>query len=196
MSPRITTSFVACIILGACAQESAPPPVQPQPQPGPYPVGAAPPCRPSQPMCAPDRRAIVTACGNQLNLVQMCLGPAGCSASGNSLACDDSIARPGDPCRAEGAYGCTPEANAMIACRGGRQAVASSCKGSRGCASGAAIACDTSIADAGDPCDGEGSSACARDGRSLLRCTRGVFGFGQACNSSACLMTGGRILCQ
>lgn len=174
----------------------------------PAPVAQGPTCPQGAPMCSPDRRAVVApSCDGRYLLLKMCNGRNGCSQGPQGIACDDGLAAPapaptpvaggaGIPCAAEGGYSCSPDGATMLQCRGGRTAVASTCKGARRCTEGAAIACDASIADLGDPCDSEGKTACARDGRMRLRCTRGSFVAGEACAQVACMASNGRVLCQ
>ena len=99
------------------------------------------------------------------------------------------------PCAAEGGYDCTPDRRALTVCRGGRTAIASTCRGARGCSVGNAVDCDHSVALVGDPCDGPKEIACAQDAKSLLRCVNGVYQVGEPCRN-ACLSTSGRVLCQ
>src|SRR5688572_24483601 len=56
------------------------------------------------------------------------------------------------PCSPEGSYSCSPDRAVLLACRGGRFVVASTCRGPRACAEGQAVACDHSTAMPGDPC--------------------------------------------
>ncbi len=83
----------------------------------------------------------------------------------------------------------------MLVCRGGRNVIASTCRGARGCTSGTAVACDHSLAAIGDPCDDPGTIGCATDRKTMVRCQNGVFAFAESCRN-ACLATGGRVLCQ
>ena len=92
----------------------------------------------------------------------------------------------GVPCAPEGGYGCTPDRRNLTVCRGGRTAIASTCRGVRGCSVGNAVDCNHSVALVGDPCDGPNEIACAQDGKALLRCSSGVYQFGEACRN-ACL---------
>jgi hypothetical protein len=98
-------------------------------------------------------------------------------------------------CVPEGSYACAPDRIGLLVCRGGHYVVASTCRGVRGCQEGSAVACDTSVALAGDPCDNPGSVACGTDRRTLLRCLEGRYAFGETCRN-ACLSTRGRVLCQ
>lgn len=185
------------VVASACggAESSAPPPAPV----GPPPASAPPPpaaCAPGAPVCHPDGRAIVSFCGPQATLIQRCAGARGCTTTAQGPTCDESVARAGDACRAEGGYGCSDDGGVMLQCVRGRQVVASTCKGPRRCATGERVACDTSTADASDPCADEGRMACSRDGRTLFKCARGVFVADQACARMACMISGSSVLCQ
>src|SRR5579883_1823311 len=43
------------------------------------------------------------------------------------------------------------------------------------------VYCDQSIADEGAPCDDDGATSCASDGKRTLRCQNGAFVAGRAC---------------
>jgi hypothetical protein len=71
------------------------------------------------------------------------------------------------------------------------------CDGTDGCKpSGAAVACDNSIAAVNDGCDTPGDAACSADGKSALICTGGVFGVGETCKGpGGCKTSGDTITC-
>ena len=98
------------------------------------------------------------------------------------------------PC-AEGGYGCTPDRAALTVCRQGRTFLASTCRGPRACSVAAAVDCDHSIAQAGDPCEASTEIACGIDRKTLLRCAGGTYQPSESCRN-ACLSTQGRVLCQ
>jgi hypothetical protein len=101
----------------------------------------------------------------------------------------------GQPCAVEGSYSCAPDRIGLLICRGGITVVASTCRGVRGCVEREAVACDSSMAMAGDPCDSPGSPSCGLDRKTMLRCVSGTFQPAETCRN-ACLSTSGRVLCQ
>jgi hypothetical protein len=146
-------------------------------------------------MCSQDRASVIQCQRGGWVVLQPCMGPRGCALQGNTLACDTSISPIGAPCGGEGSFSCTPDRAALVACRGGRAALSSTCRGPRGCVVGEAVACDHSLAAPGDPCDAPGSLGCAVDRKSMVRCQSGVFVATEVCRN-ACLAAGGRVLCQ
>lgn len=189
-------SLVLAAVACGAAESSAPPPAPAGAPPAAAAPAPAATCAPGPPVCHPDGRAIVTFCGAQATLVQRCAGPRGCTTTAQGPTCDESVARAGDPCRAEGGFACSDDGGAMLQCARGRQVVASTCKGPRRCAIGERVACDSSTADPSDPCADEGRMACSRDGRTLFKCTRGAFVADQACARMACMISGSSVLCQ
>jgi len=193
-------------VLGAmalsCVQESAParpaaaPPMQVQPAPM-GPPQAAPVCATGAPACSGDRKFLLLTCGNaQPALLSTCFGSAGCVQRGAEITCDGSVAAPGDPCVSEGELACSTDGTQLLACRRRVKVLASLCRGPRRCVSAAAIECDSTIANAQEPCDGEGSLACSTDARMLLRCTQGRFVASSPCPGGGCKSAGGKFLCQ
>ncbi len=112
------------------------------------------------------------------------------------MRCDESVANPGGACRLEESFGCTPDKDAMTQCRSGKVVLASTCKGTKKCQIGAAVQCDTSIADQGDACATEGRMACARDAKTLLRCQGGTFATSEQCKYQPCLIGSGKVICR
>ncbi|MBX3225754.1 MAG: hypothetical protein KIT84_30745 [Labilithrix sp.] len=163
------------------------------------PAPAAPPpngaCMNGPPMCSPDRRAVIQCQGGAWRMLQACGGAQGCAVVANMIRCDSNAAPPAaGPC-AEGGYDCAPDRRSLLVCRGGRQVIASTCRGARGCTVASAVDCDHSIAALGDPCESTTEIACATDGKQLLRCAGGTYQLGELC-PNACLSTSGRVLCQ
>ena len=83
-----------------------------------------------------------------------------------------------------------------LACEGVVCDANSTCNYLGRCVSAAAIECDSTIANAQEPCDGEGSLACSTDARMLLRCTQGRFVNSSPCPGGGCKSAGGKFLCQ
>jgi hypothetical protein len=186
---------VGLVLVGVQAcRSSAPPAYNPAP---------AVHCYDGPPICGADQRSVVQCQRGSWVLLQSCPGARGCGIANNMIQCDAApmATQPqapvgvGIPCAAEGGYDCTPDRRNLTICRGGRTAIASTCRGSRGCNVGNAVDCDHSMALVGDPCDGPKEIACSQDSRSLLRCTNGVYQVGEPCRN-ACLSTSGRVLCQ
>ena len=187
-------SFLSLLVglAPACGQPAQQPPAPAPMYAGP-PMGAA--CADGPAMCGADRASVVQCRRGAWVTLQPCFGPQGCSIAGNAIQCDSSLSRPGDPCAPEGGYACTPDRRALTVCRGGRAAMASTCRGARGCVVGQAVDCDHSLAAINDPCDGPKEIACSLDNKQLLRCSGGFYQVGESCRN-ACLATAGRVLCQ
>ncbi|MBX3210084.1 MAG: DUF1962 domain-containing protein [Labilithrix sp.] len=195
---RVLVVIVALGIGGgaqACEARARTAPAQPAPPP-PYagpPPGAQ--CADGPATCGADRASVVQCQRGAWVLLQACPGSLGCSLAGGAIRCDSSPSQAGAPCEPEGGYGCTPDRRNLTVCRAGRTAIASTCRGVRGCSIGNAIDCDHSVALVGDPCDGPKEIACSQDSKALLRCSNGVYQIGEACRN-ACLASSGRVLCQ
>ena len=127
-----------------------------------------------------------------------CGGPKGCSTSEGAITCDESIGREGEPCsQGERAhYACSADGPNRLVCAAGRWKLGSTCRGPKGCeAHSSLVACDDSIAQAGDPCVNEGDSACSVDGKAVLACKGGVFGPATTCRGR-CAAQGLTVRCQ
>ncbi|OJY16292.1 MAG: hypothetical protein BGO98_29835 [Myxococcales bacterium 68-20] len=189
----VTLSVVAAA--GGCESSPQPAPARPPATMTPGPAAPGPQCADGPAMCGADQASVVQCQRGMWVVLQPCAGARGCTIAGGAIQCDTSQSQAGAPCAPEGGYGCTPDQKNLTVCRGGRTAIASTCRGVRGCSVGNAVDCDHSVALVGDPCDGPKEIACAQDGKALLRCTNGVYQFGEACRN-ACLATKGRVLCQ
>jgi len=136
-----------------------------------------------------DRGAALACVGGKVARVT-CGGRAGCSG-----ACDQSVARAGDPCI--GGEACASDAIERLRCEDGRFVSAGRCGGPAGCvvASGA-IACDTSRGDVGDPCREPDAVSCARDGKAALVCTGGRLAAKTTCRGPrGCAIENGKLAC-
>lgn len=195
LRPRDVLFSFGAALLSACdagAHPSAAPPA-------PY-VAPAPQCQDGPAICGADRASVVQCQRGVWVMLQACRGGRGCSTASGAIQCDSAPppapgAGLGAPCAAEGGYECTADRRALTVCRGGRAAIASTCRGARGCTSGNAVDCDHSIAMPGDPCESPKEIACSQDGKAVLRCASGVYQLGEVCRN-ACLATSGRVLCQ
>lgn len=178
------------VILLACHEESAPRAASAQPATAPAPPAYAA-CMDGPPICSQDTKLVIQCQRGAWVVLQSCAST--CAVGPNRMpACT-----PGGSgaCAAEGSYECSADRATLLVCRRGQYAVASTCRGSRGCVSGAAVSCDHSLAAVGDPCDDPGTIACAADRKTMVRCQSGVFAFAESCRN-ACLSAGGRVLCQ
>ena len=136
------------------------------------------PCNLEDDACSTDHRAILHCDKSSFSVSATCKGPGGCTITphdrGATLSCDDHVADPGDLCKGENSA-CAPDHRAMLACKLGKFVVVGACKGPEGCAvtsnPGAGtttVACDGSIGDPQDLC--QGGFACSSDASTLLRC--------------------------
>ncbi len=145
--------------------------------------------------CGADKASVMKCDGGRWTLVGECLGPKGCT-SAQKISCDDSIADVNEPCATEGSAACSRDGSRLLECSGGAMIQRASCRGELHCqVRGGTPTCDTRIAQAGDPCGGDGEVACAVDGRSLLRCTNHVMVETRTCPDS-CAVKGTEILCR
>jgi hypothetical protein len=100
------------------------------------------------------------------------------------MVCDKAI-HVGSPCEA-GAERCSSDGKEWLTCTAGKLTLAGRCRGPAGCRHvdlgdlGGTIACDLSIAEAGDPCTGA-ARACTADALNLLSCSGGAFKVETAC---------------
>jgi hypothetical protein len=96
----------------------------------------------------------------------------GCSGSGSTFACDNSISAIGDGCSQVGDVACTADRKAALECgKDNKFTVGETCKGPNGCViKGDAITCDNDTSDLGDPCHFPGDYACTSDQGLVLRC--------------------------
>jgi hypothetical protein len=127
-----------------------------------------------------------------------CGGPKGCSSSEEgAVTCDESVGREGEACSQGGShFACSADGPSRLACSAGRWKLASTCRGPKGCEPRSSlVACDDSIAQAGDPCLKEGDVACSVDGKAVLTCKAGTFGPSTTCRGR-CVAQGLNIRCQ
>ena len=192
-SMRAAVIFGSMLLVGVAQQGCEARARAPAPAYGGPPPGAQ--CSDGPPLCGADRASVVQCQRGAWVLLQAC--PGGCMVANNALQCSPGASQTGVgvSCAPEGGYDCTSDRRAMTVCRGGRTAIASTCRGARGCSATHAVDCDHSVALAGDPCDGPNEIACSQDGRAMLRCVNGIYRVGEAC-TNACLSTSGRVLCQ
>jgi hypothetical protein len=100
-------------------------------------------------------------------------------------------------CATSHGVACSTDHTLMLRCKGTAFAATSSCRGPKGCNLDAAtfrIACDSSRARAGDPCEQENLRACSDDGRAELECRSGAYVKVRAC-PKACTTNAEGISC-
>ncbi len=118
-----------------------------------------------------------------------CAGPKGCAATGRFIDCDDSLARAGDPCGADGAESaaCSTDGKTLMRCDGKTWTAHRPCRGPKSCASPSQryVDCDDSLAQLGDDCD-DGQRSCSLDGTQLLVCNGGRMAVEASCSPRRC----------
>jgi hypothetical protein len=126
------------------------------------------------PLCADPASGLI--CENGVVTVLPCRGVKGCSTSGSTVACDNSLALVDDACDQPNDVACSVDHKSALECQNAKFALAETCKGARGCAvDGDKISCDNDVADLGDPCQVEGDYACTSDKLMALKCTAHKF---------------------
>lgn len=153
-------------------------------------------------VCTGDKKSMLQCQKNKWTLVQSCLGDHGCGMEKKKVTCDNSLANVGDVCREDEDYACTPDRKTAVVCRGGKFVQATLCKGAKGCKvtgtkeAGFNVACDDSIAAAGDPCEKEDHFACSPDDRAIMKCHGKKFDVDEKCKAKEkCQIRGGQIGC-
>ncbi|HEY4015084.1 MAG TPA: hypothetical protein VGM06_17190 [Polyangiaceae bacterium] len=123
-------------------------------------------------LCTGGDRAVV--CESSAWFEVPCRGPHGCARRGDSDECDDTVAVTGDACPRTPPldYACTNERSAALVCRDGRFALWRDCRGPERCeiVDGRNLRCDTTLGELGDPCEKQGTYACAVDRKTMLAC--------------------------
>jgi hypothetical protein len=114
-----------------------------------------------------------------------CKGARGCARTSDEDECDDTLAAEGDPCPSTPPldYACSSDLSSALACHDGRFDLWRRCRGPQGCkiVDGRNVHCDTSLGEAGDPCERSGTFACSVDGRSMLACDGKTLSVVSAC---------------
>lgn len=127
-------------------------------------------------VCVDGKGALV--CHDGVWRTMACLGPGGCRDG----ACDQTLAVSKDACNRPDERACATDARALLTCSDGAWVVAARCLGDRGCSeTNGELACDSSVAEAGDACREEGARACAAAGGAALACRGGVFAVERPC---------------
>jgi hypothetical protein len=124
-------------------------------------------------------------CNNGKLAEMPCRGVGGCKTTGNIVACDNDVANLSDACDKEEDPACSVDKKTYLKCAGGKFVLDSACRGPKGCnwetkGNMTNFSCDTSIAAAADPCDGDGY-ACAPDMKGQVHCESKKFVLVNSC---------------
>jgi hypothetical protein len=148
-------------------------------------TGGAKACDLTDRACSADNKSlIVCGCSKPAKFeVIPCLGPKGCYADASGTAtCDNRTAKEGDFCdpvaEPQSLFACTDDKRTMLGCLKDKEAwaPARTCRGPSGCVSkGVEADCDSTIAEAGDPCEADGMPACTADREASLECKNAHF---------------------
>jgi hypothetical protein len=86
--------------------------------------------------CSTDGSQVLICKQHTMQRFYSCRGQNGCASSAGKLSCDTSVAKLGDACdkKLEGqAFSCTPEADAILVCRGGAFGLDQACRTGEKC---------------------------------------------------------------
>ena len=152
-------------------------------------------CDKGEARCVDGKHELVCQAGKFIE--SPCNGPAGCGTTARGTSCDFSGNQAGDACSTdeEGTAICANR-DGMLACHAGRYAIVP-CRGGHGClnAEGRAL-CDTSVAEAGDPCNEESLKACSSDGTKVLICKQHAMKPFYSCRGdNGCISNAGKLSC-
>jgi hypothetical protein len=137
-------SSLPSFALLACYEESSPrpqqQPQQPPPQyygppqgappPGygqPPPPQAGPPCIEQSYACSPDRAVMLQCRAGRFVLASTCRGPKAC-VDAQAIACDHTLAAPGDACDDQGGIACSMDRKSVVRCQNGVYLQAEACR--------------------------------------------------------------------
>lgn len=122
--------------------------------------------------CSADGKEMLACRGGEVRAVP-CRGARGCSLTEGKIACDNAIARVGDPCAGDG-RACSEGGKERLRCDKDVMVAEFPCRGPEGCVvSGPKIKCDRTVGVAGDPCEPKLPGACAPGGAAALECRGG-----------------------
>jgi hypothetical protein len=126
-----------------------------------------------------------------------CRGTLGCTGAPGDITCDNNAALESDGCDKEKDLACTVDKKNELRCRSNKFAIASTCRGPKGCAfEGNTLHCDTDVAEANDVCEDEDDAACSVDKKSLLTCKTGKYIVENTCKGpKGCSVTGTEVHC-
>ena len=157
---------------------------------------------PSDVVCTEDKKGMLECKGNKWTAIQTCLGTRGCSMETKKVSCDNTVANPGEPCRDDNDYACSPDAKTVVVCRSNKFTTGAMCRGKGGCKvmgekGETKVECDDSIARVGDPCEKEGHYSCADDEKSIVRCKAKKYELDDTCKKRGekCAVRGDLVGC-
>lgn len=144
--------------------------------------------------CSADGEARYTCEGGQV-IAEACLGPEGCSFSGERVECDASRASVDAPCAVEGMTSCSFDGSHRLECHKGTFVIELRCDTPPGCQvefgdDGYFDTICGGIGVEGEPCRiPETSTVCSVAGDAMLQCRDGVFVVDVACRGEkGCFM--------
>jgi hypothetical protein len=79
--------------------------------------------------CSPDKKNELKCEQGRWKVVGRCGGPNQCEAKYPFVKCDNTIASAGDPCAKDGDAACSPDAKAILECKGGKFTQTEKCPG-------------------------------------------------------------------
>ncbi len=88
--------------------------------------------------CSADGAQVLICKEHTMQRFYLCRGPNGCALAAGKLSCDTSVAKVGDACdkKLEGqAFSCSPDASAILVCKGGAFTLDETCKTGQKCSS-------------------------------------------------------------
>jgi hypothetical protein len=154
--------------------------------------------------CTTDLVSALVCKDGRYSLWRRCRGPQGCQiVGGRNVHCDTSLGEPGDPCERAGTFACAVDRTMMLQCDGESLALASSCRGDKGCSieqgqegtGPRKIDCDDRVALEGDACAQARRITCAVDHKEELVCDGKRFGKKRECRRSDCRIDGTELFC-
>ncbi len=154
-------------------------------------------CYPRETYCVDDATALYCSPAGTLATAR-CDGPLGCVTGAAGVACDDSVAMPGDACGVVDHAACARDRQSALRCADDhRFATLQACSGPAGCAvASGVVRCDDSLALAGQACARAGEASCSADHQSALTCTGGAFALLSPCGGPAgCQIEGEAVYC-
>jgi hypothetical protein len=114
-----------------------------------------------------------------------CRGPKGCTITGRTVSCDNTLAERGDPCKRMGSLACSVDNKQRFVCKDGKWDLDSYCRGNDGCQVRLNdMFCDNSLSEVDDPCRISNTVVCSADGSRRLICKNGRFAEDAVCKSA------------
>jgi hypothetical protein len=147
--------------------------------------------------CAGDGKSMLVCNARKWETQNKCLGAKGCSVSGDTVHCDESVSAAGDTCAHDGGMACTADGKTRLVCKDKKMVASSTCDGPEGChVRGDDVGCDGLGDLAGAPCEPEGAVGCAADKKTRLVCTNGSLGSPVVCHGAAgCTRKDDKVYC-